>query len=224
MKAAAIAAWPNECGGLVIDGKFVSFPNVAAEPQDFFRLPDNAWPVDGRVVDGVLHSHCSPKHGIEPSAEDMKCQMSTGVPWGIVLTTNEHCSDTVWFGDHLLDEPLIGRHYLHGVRDCYSVIRGYYWQERKIKLLDFPREDNWWMNGQSLYLDGFGTTGFRQIRQADAMVGDVALIALRSGVPNHAAVVLSNNLMLHHPQNRLSVREPIVSWLPTITTWLRHGD
>lgn len=228
IKSQAVAAWPRECCGLVIDGVYVPFPNIASDPMDSFRLPDDAWPIDGETVQAVLHSHCGPRWRIEPSAADMERQLSlkndhgVAVPWGIVLANKDHCTDPLWFGDHVLDQPLLGRRFVHGVTDCYSVIRAYFWQEKKIKLPEFPRDVDWWKAGGNLYTQGFERAGFRQIDSAMAAPCDVVLIKIRSDVPNHGGVLLNNNLMLHHLQNRLSCRVPVGSWRKLITHWLRY--
>ena len=229
VKAHAIAEYPRECCGLVIDGKYTPFPNVLYDPNDVttnpydaFQLPVDAWPTDGRVVNAVLHSHCAPRWGIEPSAADMKSQIATAVPWGIVLASRGHASDPVWFGDHLLDEPLLGRQFLHGVRDCYSLVRSEKWQRDKIKLPEFPRDVEWWKKGGDLYRTGFASAGYKQIAPGDARPGDVVLMTVRSPVTNHAAIVLDGGLMMHHLQNKLSHRVPIGPWLKLITHWLRY--
>lgn len=237
IKAHAIAEYPRECCGLVVDGVYQPVRNVCYDPNDVltnpydrFKMPDDVWPIDGRVVNAVLHSHCVPQSTIEPSAADMRCQMSTGVPWGIVLATNDHCTEPLWFGDHILDEPLsdeegrhIPRNFIHGARDCYTLIRKFYWQQRSIKLPEFPRDRDWWAVGGDLYTDGFGAAGFRKIEAGAVAPGDVVLFGIRSKVPNHGGVVMPRGLLLHHLQNRRSAAEPIGRWLQLNPIWLRHG-
>ena len=48
--------------------------------------------------------------------------------------------------------PLLERPFIHGSWDCYGLIRDWYLQERGISLPDFPREDNWWTRGVTLYV------------------------------------------------------------------------
>jgi cell wall-associated NlpC family hydrolase len=194
-------------------------------------LPDDAWPIDGRIVQGVLHSHCKLEKTdtIAPSADDIRCQMETRVPWGIVLATKDHCTDPLWFGDHILDEPLwdangrhIPRSFIHGVRDCYTIIRAHYWQTRGVRLVEMPRDDDWWSNGDDLYQQGFGAAGWRQIQSHEVLPDDVMLIKFRSRVFNHAGLIRPNGLMLHHLRRRLSACEPIGRWLQMNPIYIRY--
>lgn len=237
VKAHAMAQYPRECCGLVIEGVYHPQINlhddpsdVTADPYNNFRMPDDAWPIDGRVVDAVLHSHCAPHAELTPSASDMRGQLLTGVPWGIVLATREHCTDPMWFGDHVIDEPLwdgdgrhIPRDFIHGVNDCYTLIRKFYWQQRRIRLPEFPRDNHWWLDGGDLYRDGFKAAGFHAIPSDEVLPGDVVLFAIRSKVPNHGGVVLDHGLLLHHLQGRRSASEPIGRWLAMNPIWLRHS-
>ena len=52
---------------------------------------------------------------------------------------------------------------------------------------------------------------------------------MRSKVPNHAAVLLDDGWMLHHPASmrpydvmRVSYREPLARWKRHITQWVRY--
>ena len=96
-----------------------------------------------------------------------------------------------------------------------------------IDIPDFPRYNDWWKNGENLYLDGFSRAGFKDISEQiksgkEILKGDVGLMAINSSVPNHAVVMLDNQLMLHHLANRLSRTEPIGRWSKYISYWLRY--
>lgn len=223
-RAHARLEYPKESCGLVSKGQYVPLPNVALDPLEGFELPAASL-VDHAPVDAVIHSHCAPRHRAEPSAEDMANQIATGIPvYGIVLTDGaELGSGPLWFGEFLLDEPLIGREFVHGVRDCYSLIRAWYWQERKVKLKEFPRGLDWWKTSD-LYRDGFPQAGFRAIDADEAKPGDVLLMQVRERVPHHAAILLEDGLLLHHLPGRLSRREPAGQWRKYIVSYLRHGE
>nr|WP_301539584.1 NlpC/P60 family protein [Halomonas venusta] len=126
---------------------------------------------------------------------------------------------------------MLGRGFVHGIADCYGLIRDYYAERHSITLPEYPRSWEWWRNGQDLYCDGFAAAGFRLIEQSEARPGDMWLAQLRSPVPSHGGIVLERGLVLHHPcgklpvdPSRLSVREPIGRWLPYITHWCRHSE
>ena len=51
------------------------------------------------------------------------------------------------------------------------------------------------------------TKAFREIPVADVQPGDLILMQLSSPLPNHAAIYLGDQLILHHVQQRLSSRD-----------------
>lgn len=216
----ALRSWPAESCGVIAEGRYVMLPNEAVNSAETFRLPARTF-VD-HAVEAVIHSHCAPRHDRWPSAADMASQVDTAVPWGIVWSDGTAASGPLWFGEFVLDEPLIGREFMPGVRDCYALLRAWYWQERKVRLKEFPRDADWWTAGSDLFREGFDAAGFKQTGD-DLKLGDVVLIRLHSPVPNHCAIVLENGLILHHLQNRLSRREPLGPWAKFVTHRLRYA-
>ena len=239
-KAHAIAQYPKECCGVVVSGaKYIPIDNLAADPENEFKLPASALAEHAPVM-AVVHSHCYPKHGPEPSALDMASQIEAALPFGIVWTNGETAGDPTWWGDFRLDEPLfdaagnhIPRRFFHAVHDCYSLIRAWYWQVKKIKLPDFPRDKEWMIDGGDLYQEGFSKAGFACLAQGPnppaLEVGDVVLMRFgKIAVPFHGGVLLDNGLLLHHPatlrnpDKTLSRREPLGRWTRCATHWLRY--
>ncbi|EKI05971.1 enterobacterial Ail/Lom family protein, partial [Escherichia coli CB7326] len=53
---------------------------------------------------------------------------------------------------------------------------------------DFEREDDWWRNGQNLYLDNMAVTGFYRVPLSSAQAGDILLCCFGASVANHAAI------------------------------------
>lgn len=242
-QAHALQEYPKESCGLVIGGVYRPVQNVSVKPTEQFMMTENDWPLD-ETIQAVIHSHTrdliltDPHDNPQcPSGDDIRYQMETtgsDVPWGIIWAQKEVASHILWFGDHVLDEPLydekgqhIAREFVHGVRDCFTIVRKYFWQERGVKLQDVPRDIYWWNDGANLYLEGFEGAGFRVIGLGPAVPsnvrpGDVVLMRTRSRVPNHAGVILHNELMLHHLWGQVSRREPINRWLNLVTHWLRY--
>ena len=56
-------------------------------------------------------------------------------------------------------------------------------------------------------MDNFANEGFSEIPVADVQPGDLILMNVCSLVPNHAAIYLGDQLILHHVQQRLSSRD-----------------
>jgi proteasome lid subunit RPN8/RPN11 len=216
----AVAEFPKESCGIVVGGVYVPISNVAADPVADFEMPIDTWTVHGEVQ-AVIHSH-GPAFELAPSANDMQHQIASDVPWGITRTDGVGASPVMWWGNHRLDDPLLGRTFIHGVNDCYGAIRSWRWQNRQIKLIDLPRDDQWWRDGYDLYRENFTRAGYREIGASEAAVGDVALLAFRSKVPNHGGTLVEDGLFYHHLQNRLSCREPLGRWQSMITHWLRY--
>jgi cell wall-associated NlpC family hydrolase len=227
-RAHALATWPEESCGIVAGGVFVPVPNEAEDKLNCFRLPSSVW--TEHQLEAVIHSHIAQRHPQWPSAADMRGQMDSALPWGIVSTDGETATTPLWFGDFVLDEPLIGRVFQPGIRDCYSLYRAAFWQQRGIKLLDFPRDDLWWTKGSDLFRTGFAEAGFAEVLLAGrqpievARPGDMVLMAIRSDVPNHCGQVIEGGLVLHHLSHRLSRREPFGPWQAHTTHVLRYRD
>lgn len=233
--AHALEAYPQECLGYIQpDGSYERLPNVSSRPEE-------AGAIDPKVVAALMalgklralcHSH--PGGPDAPSETDMRSQIEMEVPFVIVATNGEVCARPFAWGDQLQDErDLVGRTFLHGVEDCYALIRAYYRQERGTELPDYPRNWEWWLDPtpgeKDLYRRYFTDAGFTEADKNEPQEGDVWLAAVRSNVPNHAGIYLPGGLALHHPSSglaydpmRLSKRDPIVRWSHYITHWLRR--
>lgn len=221
-KAHAISVFPEEACGIVVGGDYIACTNVADNPTlDFIIAPAEINPyIVAGTLQAIIHSHPAVKilAASTPSANDIQGQITTAVPWGIIDTDGEVAADAYWFGDFKLDEPLIGVQFRHGVDDCYSAIRKWYWQKRGVKLIDIPRDDQWWTGTDNLYLDNFASAGFVQISINELQDGDVVFGKINSQVLNHAGVYLDNvedgrGLFYHHLPGRLSRREPANAWV-----------
>jgi uncharacterized protein YjbI with pentapeptide repeats len=95
---------------------------------------------------------------------------------------------------------------------------------RGVTLPDYVRFDEWWKRGENLYLENFAAAGFSVIDSADLHPGDCFLMQVASPVPNHAAVYLGDDMILHHLQGRLSSRDVYGGyWQKNTTHILRYG-
>ena len=200
--------YPREACGLVVivrgRERYVPCRN-SAEAGEQFRLPaeDYAAVEDLGEIVAVVHTH--PDAPATPSdADRVSCEVS-GLPWHILS----------WPADDLrtiepsgYQAPLVGRTFAHGVLDCYTLIRDWYFRERGVELVDFDRRDDWWERGDDLYMRHYAEAGFVAVSQDQPeQVGDVILMQLRAKVPNHAAIYLGDGLMLHHLHGKLSSRD-----------------
>lgn len=186
------------CGYIDASGNTVYVPNIHPTPGAAWLMPPGAIP-DGAKA--VFHSH--PGGPFAPSGMDMIFQYTSALPHGIAAFDDSD-GQLFWFGDELPIPPLVGRGFRHGVSDCYELIRHCYMLLWNIELPYIPRDWKWWKSGQSLYNDGFKPAGFVEIEASEALPGDCLLFTVGSQTPNHAAVWLGNDLILHHLSSRLA--------------------
>ena len=238
VQADAIVRYPKESCGFVTPTGYVPMANTAADPQNAFKIPTRAW-LKHQVL-AVVHSH--PDGPDVPSASDMRGQIDSAVPWGLVVTDGERVSEPYWWGAGIADDvPLVGRRFRHGPTgtdgrgDCYACIRDWYRMERAISLPEVPRDAAWWRDGGDLYREGFGKAGFvdlgsPQDHLRDFAVGDVLLFQIRSDVPNHGGIYIGDGRMIHHPEpldrrrsNELCRTDPVARYIHAGgTQLLRH--
>lgn len=229
MQQHAFAEYPHEACGLivVVKGKQRYLPcrntaqnsgdNFQMHPEDFAKAEDL-----GSIV-GLFHSH--PDCTAALSQGDLVACEQSALPWFVLSVNAEGVS-----GDMVRNDPtgyvapLIGREFVHGVLDCYALIKDYYSRELGIELPEFEREDEWWLKGQDLYLQQFATAGFAPITNA-IQPGDCILMQIRAPTANHAAVYIGDGLMLHHMYGRLSTKDVYDGYFQETTRLIvRHKD
>lgn len=218
-KAHALQEYPKESCGLVINNVYIPYENVAEDPLKAFEFAASV-KEDLVACTAIIHSH--PDGNDFPSKTDMQGQIDTDRIWGIIKCTATVAKDPVFWGDFMLEEPLIGRSFIPGVSDCYALARAYFWQTKKIKLLEVARDPEWWESGDNLYVDLFTEAGFKTITMSEAVEGDCFIGKVLSEVSNHGGIILNKGLALHILSKRLSRREPIGPWLKYVTHWLRY--
>jgi proteasome lid subunit RPN8/RPN11 len=193
-----------------------------AESADHFMIDprDYAAAEDRGDILAVIHSH--PSGSCQPSQADLVGCETSGLPWHILSLVSG-----LWITIEPKGyvAPLVGRQYVYGTLDCFSIIRDWYRQERGIELPDFPRPPGGAEITEDLYVQNFERYGFHEIDEdEDLQVGDVVLMKIRSLIVNHAAIYVGDGKLLHHPTNRLSCREPLGGfWSQYRSSVVRHG-
>lgn len=229
----ALSVFPNEACAFIIDGKVRPVANVSKNPTETFvtdAVEVLALRAEGECS-GFLHSHpATPQQaGLRqwptnwPTSHDMVGWLKDDVRWGISATDGEVVEQPVWL-DEDYTAPLEGRHFIHGIWDCYSAVRDYFKVHKGITLKNYPRGMDWWHKGQDLYSDNFKDAGFVEVEHPE--VGDCALMSIGArGVISHAAVLHSPNEIYHHTFSRtgeaLSGYFPLNRWQPFIVKWVR---
>ena len=188
-----------ECCGFVIDNKtYMPCKNISPTPTEAFEISPDDWIQAETIgeITAIVHSH---PNGLPILSEaDQIYQQQTAVDWWIVCDNQIHKFRFI--------KPLLGREFEHGKTDCLSIVRDAY-MLAGIDLPDYERADDWWHNGQNLYLDLLPKNGFERVDAEDVQEGDIILVCLGSETPNHAAVYVGNQYILHHCPDRLSKRD-----------------
>jgi len=220
----AKAEFPKESCGLVavIKGRkrYFACRNLAETPDEHFVLDplQYAEVEDQGEIIAVVHSH--PKTNHTPSLADRVACEKSGLPWHVV---NPQTKQWGYYEPAGFELPYVGREFVFGIVDCYSLCRDWYKREMGLELKDYDRRDQFWLKGESLYMDNFAKEGFHQIPLEELQYGDAILMQLESPLPNHAAVYLGDQLILHHVQKRLSSRDVFGGYyLKSTACALRH--
>lgn len=215
--------YPRECCGLicVVKGKekYFKCKNIAVNDYNFIMDPkDYAMAEDEGEILSIVHSHCNIP--ATPSQADLVSCEKFGKPWVIISWPTGQIHELFPSG---YKADLIGREYHHGILDCYTVCKDYYREVLSIDLPDPIRQDEWWLKGENLYLENFQSIGFVKVELEDMRLHDGILMQLASPVPNHAAVYIGDNKILHHVANRLSSRDIYGGWFRKCTVAvIRH--
>jgi proteasome lid subunit RPN8/RPN11 len=211
IKEHAVVEYPREACGLVsvVNGreKYVPCRNIAETPLEHFILSpeDYASAEDDGEIIAVVHSH--PNTSAQPSQADLVACESSGLEWIIVNVQQDagmvFCGDVVSFKPKGYEAPYVGRQFVMGMVDCYTLAQDFYKREFGIELREYARRDEWWKHGENLYAENFAAEGFVQVT-GEPRRGDAILMQLRSKVPNHVGIYIGDGKVLHHIYTRLS--------------------
>jgi proteasome lid subunit RPN8/RPN11 len=222
---------PRECCGVIVreaNGHLIycACRNIAHEKDQFVIHPDDyvRWAGAGEIV-AIAHSHVL--NPAAPTEADRAEIERYGLPWLIVNVPTGAYVVALPDGYRA---PLIGRPFVHGLHDCYGIVRDYY-ASVGVPLHDYPRSYGWWdePDGPDLYRENFEAEGFVQIASGfeDARLKlrqhDLILMNIRARRDNHMAVYLGGGVILHHLIDQLSRRETYQEFYQRRTTAvLRH--
>ena len=206
---------PKESCGLLLNirGKEKYFPceNLSITSHQCFIInPEDYIKADelGDII-AVVHSHPFTP-AIASEADKISCEQSN-LPWYIVNPKTETWGEYKPVG---YKPEIIGRPWVWGVTDCWTLFRDFYKQEYGINLKDYKRPIT-----PQIFLDNplfekyAKDTGFRELNSDEPLKnGDALLMSIGAAGLNHVAIFLDGDV-LHHLADRLSCREPYNPWL-----------
>ena len=210
---------PEEACGLVYihkgKTKYKPCENISVSPKHTFIIKpkDYADVADIGTIVGVFHSH--PFEEPYPSSADKSVCEKYKMPWYIYSVAFDKWHS---FKPSGYKAPLVGREYVFGIHDCWSLMRDYF-ETINIKLRDWERPINPKDFSDNPYFEKcFIDTGFRELEPSENLqVNDCLLFSLNSTGLNHIGVLLQNQMILHHIEGRLSSRDFYGEWLMKCT-------
>ena len=206
---------PKESCGLLLEikGKEKYFPckNLSTYSQQCFIIDPNDYvkaEESGNIL-AVIHSHpVTPPTASQ--ADKISCENSK-LPWHIVNPKTEQWG---YYEPSGYKPKLIGRPWVWGITDCWSLVRDWYKEEKNIILRDWDRPTTpQQFLEKPLFESCAWRTGFRELRTDEKLInGDVLLMSILSPSLNHVAIFIDGDV-LHHLADRISCKEPYNQWL-----------
>lgn len=219
--------YPKESCGLIVkvgkSKKYIRCTNVADSQHstdEFVISPQEYSDAEelGEVI-AVVHSH--PDATTQPSIRDRAVCSAMEIPWVITSWPDGDIRTIV-----PEKAPLEGRYFCHGTDwDCYGLVRDYYREIYDIQLNRYDHDRFWWEddNDTSFYEEKYADEGFYKVTDGTLKEGDLIIMQIRAKKPNHAAIYLGNNIMLHHMFGKLSKKDVFGGYWEENTRFiLRH--
>ena len=130
--------------------------------------------------------------------------------------------------DDLKYDHLVGRQFIIGQQDCLSLFRQFYADNFGIQIRNYARPIDWSSDKLDLMELCHEREGFEKItdwKAKDVRPADVLCMAIGERNPNHFAIALGDDQLLHHLNGRFSSVEVFRDFWRNHTSYiLRHPD
>lgn len=224
MRKHAMSSPDQEVCGLIAANKYWPCKNTHPLPSQFFAIAakDYARIEKEGAIQGIFHSHIDRQSKFSP--EDVKSCKASQVPWVLFCLGTSEWS----YADASGNAPLLGRPWVYGIYDCYSLFRDFYKSEFNIELADYDRgaEFEWTSPEWRMFEKNVKDQGFVEVESAERK-GDMLLMQLQSPFPNHTGVITnpSRNIFYHHLLDRFSEENVYGGyWAKHTNKVLRHKE
>ena len=200
---------PKESCGLlaIIKGEKTYWPckNISESGFEYFVIDPDDWAEceDTGEIIGIVHSH--PYEPPQPSDNDKASCEYLALPSHIYsVRMKEWCSfePSGWKA-----QSLIGRTWIWGKHDCWSLITDYFLEKKQINLKFWPRPKNLKEFANNPYFEKVLTeSGFKKVDN-DIQINDILLMKGIYDKLNHVALYIGDQTIFHHNIKQLSCRE-----------------
>lgn len=192
---------PHEaCGAILHNKELLIWDNISPTPELNF-IPRIQ--LDGRDFSEVkilLHSHANDQ--TYPSREDWLYGYGMGTIQGLYCTQTNQFR----FYNGVNQGPLVGRPFVMGVTDCFSLVKDVLETEFGQDAPDYPRWWNYW-DEEDLVAKYMYATGYLFKQVIDLEPGDVIVSRIgNSKYANHISVVSKDG---HHIYDHRSLGAPV---------------
>lgn len=243
----AIAEYPKESCGFVVDNVYIPKKNIHPEPEKHFRIDARNYTnliKAGKKLQAIVHSHPNVTR-LEPSYDDQALQIAYDISCGIIQCTMDEvekkpqASNVLWWGTGVPTAPLVGRPFITGVWDCLQIVIDYYKTELNIDVGNHPRDLKWWDKPKgepnwNMIEDKVSDFGFERLEFTSTNIlkpHDVIFMSIlsKTGVANHCAIYTGGDEIIHHlpginGRESLSKRDTCGQWIPYFKFIGRHKE
>jgi proteasome lid subunit RPN8/RPN11 len=233
VKAHALKDAPYEaCGFVVVNrlGETIVMPceNLARNKRGQFIIdPKNNIEAEklGHIA-AFYHSHASEfpnPEGDRFSREDLDISFESTFPALLYV----HPNDTWHFTmpSTYNPAPLLGRPFVWGVWDCYTLVRDYFLLNKKTVMGSYFPPENATASSDFEYEKLSKNEKFHEIPMSEARKDDVMLVSLKSKFINHCLIYQGDNEYLHQPAFKLSSKGMLDERLQKyVVKTLRYND